>query len=408
MIEIRDYRADDDRDAVHRTFKDCGWMEGDKAAERTDLWLKTGARVATVDGEPESAAVTKAGRMGYLGVDLALSGVAAVVTSRRARRQGLASRVTARAIAEDAEAGAVVSVLGVFDQGFYDLLGYGTGTYERWTSIDPATLIPDPPKRMPVRLGFEDFEQVHAGRLARRRLHGGCVFHEQAVTHGHMLHASHPVGLGYRDEAGALTHHLWLDPKGEHGPDRLVWMAWRTPAQLFELLGLLKGMSDQVAAVRMADPAGVQLQDLLRRPFRSWLVRRKGDLDEDTMSMAWWQVRICDLPRAIGAMRLPGEPLRFGLELEDPIVSALGDREGWRGVGGRWTVQLGPESSAVEGLEPGLPVLRATVNAFSRLWLGVMPASSLAITDRFEGPEGLIEAIDRLVRLPRPELDWPI
>ena len=408
MIEIRDYVAETDREHVFRTFKDCGWMSGDKAAERTDIWLATGARVATVDGVPESLATTTPGRMRYLDGELPISAVCAVVTSRRARRQGLAGRVTAQAIADDAEAGAVASVLGIFDQGFYDRLGFGTGIYERSVVIDPATLIPEPPKRMPVRLTVDDYERAHANRLARRRLHGGCVYDDVVNTRGLMLHGDDPVGLGFEDESGELTHHLWLQTKGEHGPDRLVWMAWSTREQLFDLLGLLRGMSDQVAGVRVRDPAGIQLQDLQRRPFRSWVLRSKGEMAEDPISVAWWQIRICDLPKAIAAVRLSGESVRFGLELHDPIARALADRDGWRGVGGGWTVELGPCSSARPGIEAGLPVLRTTVNSFSRLWLGVLPASSLAITDRFEAPAELIEAIDRVLRLPRPQLDWPI
>ena len=408
MIEIRDYAPEADREHAQRVFKDCGWMSGETGAQRTDIWLERGTRVATVDGVTEALAVTKPGRMRYLDVELPLAGVSVVVTSRRARRQGLASRVTAHAIAEDADAGAAVSLLGAFDQGFYDRLGFGTGVYERWNTIDPASLKVEPPRRMPVRLGYDDYERVHACRLTRRMAHGGCVYDDVAVTRGHMLHASHPVGLGFEDEAGELTHHLWMDPKGESGPDRVVWLAWRTPAQLFELLGLLKGLSDQLTAIRLHDPPGVQLQDLINRPFRSWKLRRKGDMDSDTLSMAWWQVRILDLPAAIAGVRLPGQLMRFGLQLEDPIEGVLGERQGWRGVGGGWTVQLGPRSAASRGLEGGLSVLRASVGAFSRLWLGVLPASSLAITDQLEGPPELIEQLDRVLRLPRPELDWPV
>ena len=62
------------------------------------------------------------------------------------------------------------------------------------------------------------------------------------------------------------------------------------------------------------------------------------------------------------------------------------------------------------GAEPGadraLPTLEATVNAFSRLWLGVRPATGLAITDALRGPQDLLERLDALVRLPRPHMGW--
>jgi len=53
-----------------------------------------------------------------------------------------------------------------------------------------------------------------------------------------------------------------------------------------------------------------------------------------------------------------------------------------------------------------LPTLEATVNAFTRLWLGVQPASGLAITDDIAGPPELLAALDRRLRLPAPHMDW--
>jgi hypothetical protein len=67
---------------------------------------------------------------------------------------------------------------------------------------------------------------------------------------------------------------------------------------------------------------------------------------------------------------------------------------------------LGEYSSARRGTEAGLPTLRATVNAFTRLWLGVRPASGLAVTDQLDGPADLLARLDRLLRLPVPCPDW--
>jgi len=58
------------------------------------------------------------------------------------------------------------------------------------------------------------------------------------------------------------------------------------------------------------------------------------------------------------------------------------------------------------GQESALPTMRATVNAFTRLWLGVRPATGLAMTDEIEAPESLLEALDDVVRLPKPRPDW--
>ena len=67
--------------------------------------------------------------------------VTAVTTSRIARKQGFARVMTARQLAEAAENGAEVAALGMFDQGFYDQVGFGTGGYEHSIRFDPARIL---------------------------------------------------------------------------------------------------------------------------------------------------------------------------------------------------------------------------------------------------------------------------
>ena len=50
--------------------------------------------------------------------------------------------------------------------------------------------------------------------------------------------------------------------------------------------------------------------------------------------------------------------------------------------------------------------MKASINAFSRLWLGVRPARGLAVTDDLDGPRDLLEALDEAFRLPEPVRDW--
>ena len=69
-------------------------------------------------------------------------------------------------------------------------------------------------------------------------------------------------------------------------------------------------------------------------------------------------------------------------------------------------VTLGPASGAEPGLDPALPTLTASVGAFTRMWLGVRPASGLAVTDDLAGPPELLEALDWALRLPQPKPDW--
>jgi hypothetical protein len=69
-------------------------------------------------------------------------------------------------------------------------------------------------------------------------------------------------------------------------------------------------------------------------------------------------------------------------------------------------VTLGPQSSAEPGTDRALPTLAASVGAFTRMWLGVLPATGLAVTDELEGPQELLEELDWALRLPQPSVDW--
>ena len=122
--------------------------------------------------------------------------------------------------------------------------------------------------------------------------------------------------------------------------------------------------------------------------------------------MAYWQLRMCDLPGCLARTHLAGSPLRFNLALSDPIEAYLDAGAPWRGVGGDYVVTLGPSSGAEPGKDPSLPTLAASVGAFTRLWLGVLPATGLAVTDELAGPRELLTALEETLRLPVPRLDW--
>ena len=76
------------------------------------------------------------------------------------------------------------------------------------------------------------------------------------------------------------------------------------------------------------------------------------------------------------------------------------------GISGDYIVTLGPDSNAEKGSDDSLPLLTASVGAFTRMWLGVLPASSLSIGDDLAGPQELIEKLDYLIRVPRPSPNW--
>jgi len=121
---------------------------------------------------------------------------------------------------------------------------------------------------------------------------------------------------------------------------------------------------------------------------------------------AVYQMRICDLAGCLARTRLRCAPVRFNLSLSDPIGRYLPADSPWRGVAGQYVVSLGAESSAREGRDESLPTLEATVNAFTRLWFGVRPATSLAMTDALSAPDDLLERLDQAFCLPAPKPDW--
>jgi hypothetical protein len=115
---------------------------------------------------------------------------------------------------------------------------------------------------------------------------------------------------------------------------------------------------------------------------------------------------MCDVPACLEATALRGVDLRFNLCLHDPIESYLSPDETWRDVGGEYTVTLGAESGAEVGRADGLRTLDASVGAFTRLWLGVAPATGLALTDELSGPAELLSELDWAFRLPTPTPNW--
>ena len=409
-MHTRPYDPDRDLDAATRVWHECGWLDGASESdnEALALFLAAGpAFVAELEGAVECVVGTLPAQMRYLDGDLPVSGVSCVVTSRVARKRGLASRLTAEAVAAAAADGAALSWLGIFDQGYYDQLGYGTGPYECFVHFDPAQLRVDLRPRIPRRLSASDWEQVHRSRLARRRHHGGCNVLPPAITRAEMIWNKKSFGLGYFDPDGALGHHLWLSAEEmEVGPYRVEWMSYRSGAELMELLALIRSLGDQVRLVRLTEPPGMRLQDLLHTPLRTrWIT--KGSRWASTIdALACWQMRICDLNACIERLRLPGDALRFNLRLDDPIERLLADDAPWRGIAGNHVATFGPHSQIERGSDDSLPTLHAHANAFTQLWLGARSPTSLAAIGALQAPAELVERLEHLLRLPVPCCDW--
>lgn len=405
-MRYREYDRERDEKDTLRVMGEVGWLFGGDADMRA--FFDCGRSfVAELNGHVEACSFAARGTIRYLTTDLPMCSIGAVATSRVARRQGLAADVTAGTVAEMAREGILVAGLGMFDQGFYNRLGFGTGPHELHTTFDPAFLNESVDARVPVRLGKEDWELIHRNRLRRRRGHGAVNVTSPLYTKGEMLETRNGFGLGYVGEDGELTHHLWMGADNiNRGPYDVMWTAWSTPQQFHELMALLEGLGDQVHAVRMVEPQGLQLQDLLDRPLYRNRLASGGRFETDTHGRADWQLRILDLPGCMEHTHLRGGPVRFNLVLHDPVEQFLDESVGWSGAGGDFVVTLGPDSSAEAGHDAALQTLAASVNAYTRLWMGILPASGLAMTDDLRAPEGLLEALDRVLCMPLPRPDW--
>lgn len=406
MSDIRAFDAARDRDAVVRIWREVGWIDSsDEQAAALDTFFSIGhANVGLVDGEAECAVHWTPGSIHHGRVPLPLCAVTGVTTSRIARKLGLASRMTATALMEGAESGAAVAALGMFEQGFYDRLGFGTGSYDHRLSFDPSTLRVDVPYRRPVRLTVDDWRDMHAAMVRRRVSHGSVNLDPPEVVQTELTWIANLFALGYRDDGGQLTHFVAGEAKGENGPYRVTWIAYQDGHQLLELLRLLRELGDQVMSLVMVEPAEIQLQDLIHSPgFQK--DRTRGSTHEAShRATAWCQLRVLDLAAVVAAVDTGRPEVSFALTLHDPLA----DRSGapWPGIGGDYTVTLGRPSGVETGHRAGLPVLEAGVGALTRLLFGVRPATSLALTDRLSGPPELLAELDRVLCMPRPHFGW--
>jgi predicted acetyltransferase len=405
-MTIRDYQPARDSQAAHRIWEETGWIERNNAeqARLMDRFLADSrCLVAELAGQPECLVSCGSGEMKYLEQDLSTSLVLAVTTSLVARKRGLASRLTARAIANEAVAGHALSALGMFEQGYYTRLGFGNGPYVHSVNFNPALLQVDHVPEVPVRLGKQDFAAVCQALANRWRGHGGVRINQASLFEAEMGWTEDATGFGYHDQQGQLSHFIWGSNKGEHGPFKITFMAYQNSDQLLELLALIRSMGNQVLTVNMMEPARLQFQDLLREPFKAMSKTRGSDMAEHISAEAYWQLRILDLPACISACQLPGgETLSFNLKLNDPISGYLDEDCPWQGVGGEYCLHLGQESALERNPRPGLPTLEASVGGFSRLWLGAVPATAISLTGELKASPALLEQLENRLRLPAP------
>lgn len=410
-MQILDYDHDRDFEAVTRIMYDVGWLENEDEAKSFEAEARASHGVVLpIDGQAECVVFTVPGSLRHGETDLDMTAFTAVVTSRTARRLGAARRLTARALSGAAQAGREVAALNIFDQGYYDRLGFGTGAYSNRIKFDPATLRVDCPFRTPRRLTQEDGRDIYGAMHARQRGHGSIVLDVEETMLASLSSRSpaNMIGLGYDDGPGGTLSHFFLgSTSGENGPYEIWWYAYRSADQLLEMLALMRSLGDQVYSLRMWEPPEIQFQDLLDQPFRTRDISRGSKHAGEHTTVAHSQIRILDLPKCLAKTHLDAENVTFNLRLSDPVADHLQAETRWRGVAGDYVVTLGEDCSAEQGRSRRLATLHASVGAFSRLWLGVRGASSLAVTDDLRGDGDLLRELDRALRLPQPHFGWP-
>lgn len=360
-----------------------------------------------INDEAECAVHWTPGRVRYQDETLELGAITAVTTSHIARKLGFAKNLTARSLACQFQAGVAVSALGIFDQGFYNQLGYGSGPYETLVQFDPTTLRVDTSFRSPTRLSSDDYVAIHHAMTHRKMYHGAVTLKPSKIIEAEIQLIEKPFGFGYFDGPdNTLSHFILGEMKGEYGPYDISLRAYQTRDQLMELLALIKSVGDQINSFTTLEFGEFQLQDLLDQPFRNQRIRKNGRFEQSLSAVAYWQMRILDLDTCLAKTHLSGPGVRFNLQLSDPVGELLEGDMRWHGLAGEYVVELGEESLARTGQEKNLPTLKASINAFSRMWFGVRPASNIAITDDLKGDESLIKALDKAICFPRPHFGW--
>ena len=402
---IRVYDEGRDLKAIERIWFECGWLESDEQARYLPDVLSVGhCLTAALDDSAECMVHISPGHMYLASAPLEMCAVTAVTTSRIGRKQGLAQQLTALQLANGARGGAAVAALGMFEQGFYNRVGFGSGSYRHHFSFDPATLRLDVPYRTPRRLTAEHWREMHGALHGRLLNHGACVLTPPELLKADLCWSDDGFGLGYFDE-DELSHFMWLKGEGEHGPYEVEYIAYRSRSELLELLNVLKSLGDQISMVEMEETAHLQLQDVLRQPMRNRRNTEGSSYANEHESLAEWQLRVLDVPACVGAYRAPGHDVAFNLALTDPLRDYL-PGDGWCGVGGDYVVRVGASSSAEPGTDPSLPTLEAGVAAFSRLLFGIVSASNLSASDELGGPDGLLGDLDGAFVLPRAVPGW--
>ncbi len=408
MHSFRRYNPETDSDRLIQIWKDVGWISDDEQHAIVKRYHEDCiAFVGELNGVIGSLSSSSIGSFDFDGVQIPMIAITGVTSGFEFRRQGLAGKVSAKVLSEGFENGAALSILGAFDQGYYEKLGFGNISDDRNVVFDPGRLKVAGKTRSPVRLGEEDWERMHNARISRFTKHGVCNILDAEHTRFEVLYNKNNFGLGFETN-GELTHYFFgrMKDKESHGPLEINIFVYQNFDQLLELLSLLKGLSDQVRFVEMEEPVGIKIQEFLDKPFRLMEVTEGNEYATRADAMSVFQARIVDLEKAVSLASYRGKPVSFQLILTDPITRFLDPDDSFNGCQGEYVVELGESSKATKGKDSDLPRLSCSINAFTRLWCGVRSANSLKISDGLEASQVLLDDLDRLIRLPVIKVDW--
>ena len=111
-VGYRTFSFKHDLKAIKRIWREVGWVtEGAPEKAMDIIFAADDTVVGCINGNPECSVLAQSGTMRLDETDLPLCVIAAITT----RGQGIVQKDTA------------VTALGMFDQGFYNKVGFGTG-----------------------------------------------------------------------------------------------------------------------------------------------------------------------------------------------------------------------------------------------------------------------------------------
>ena len=267
---FRKYDQEKDKLAVQRIWKECGWIEDeDKHKKALDIFTDCSrSMIVEHDGSAECLIVTSPGTMKYDLSKLSISAVTAVTVSRLIRKQGAAPKLLASMLKDHINEGVDVAGLGMFEQGFYNRFGFATMGYEHWYSFDPCKLKIYKKGGIPTRLTDCDFQEINEAYVNGLKFHGNIWLDSAEIIQAEYLWNKNCFGLGYKTN-GKLSHFLLLSTDDvEDGPYTVNMMAYENWDQFLQLLGIIKSLEEQVRTIRMKEPAFIQLQDFIEKPFQ--------------------------------------------------------------------------------------------------------------------------------------------